>query len=393
MSRPNKFRLIGIMSGTSLDGIDLCYAEFWKDSNRQWKYYMPYTESVDYTDEWRSKLDQAENLSALEYIQLDRALGKKLGQHAKSFIDKHNLKVDYVCSHGHTIFHQTEIGITSQIGGGAEIAAESKHNVINDFRIADVALGGQGAPLVPIGDRLLFHDYHYRLNLGGIANISYDVNSETIAFDVAPANMPLNYYMRTLGKEFDEDGKLSSTGKVNQEVYNKLNDLPFYETFQTKSLGKEWVFEHYMPLLNQIEKIEDRLATSIEHTAYQTARIIENATEKSKFHFGKSRLLITGGGAFNSFLVDRIKAHCTSTEVVIPSEKIINYKEALLFAFLGCLRLKKENNSLKSVTGASIDNCGGVIHHIFTKSPEIINSTEDIADEIPSFNKIIGCGG
>ncbi|NLR90807.1 anhydro-N-acetylmuramic acid kinase [Flammeovirga agarivorans] len=396
MSSKNKFRMIGIMSGTSLDGVDLCYAEFWKDRQKQWRYYMPYTSSHDWNEEWKQRLNTAEHLSAFEYIKLDRDLGKKLGQLAKCFIDEHQLKVDYVCSHGHTIFHQTEIGITSQIGGGPEIAAASQHNVINDFRVADVALGGQGAPLVPIGDRLLFNEYHYRLNLGGIGNISYEVDNETIAFDTCPANMPLNVYMRSIGKEYDDKGGMARRGNVQKNIFDALNKLDFYSSFGAKSLGKEWVEEHYLPILNQIDRLEDRLATSIEHTAYQVNQVIQNANNLSKIHFGKPKLLITGGGAYNDYLIDRIRSYCTTVEVVLPSEKIITHKEALLFAFLGCLRLNRENNCLKSVTAASQDNCGGVIHHIFVNQEQDLNKEKDQlidTQEMPSFNKIIGCGG
>ncbi|MBB3700257.1 anhydro-N-acetylmuramic acid kinase [Flammeovirga yaeyamensis] len=395
MSKKNKFRLIGIMSGTSLDGVDLCYAEFWKDSKRQWQYYMPYVESYPYSEDWRIRLNTAEHLSAFEYIKLDRELGKKLGELAKCFIDKHNLKVDYVSSHGHTIFHQTDLGVTSQIGSGPEIAVASGHNVINDFRIGDVALGGQGAPLVPIGDRLLFSEYHYRLNLGGIGNISYEVDNETIAFDTSPANMPLNIYMRTLGKEYDDQGAMARRGFVRKEIFDALNNLPFYQTFEKKSLGKEWVEAQYLPLLDKIEKIEDRLATSIEHTAYQIKRIIDQAEQHSKIRFSKSKLLITGGGAFNDYMIERIRTYCSNVEVVLPNEKIINHKEALLFAFLGNLRIHKEVNCLKSVTGAKIDNIGGVVHYIYPDAKEESTSEDqfDENEERPNFNKIIGCGG
>ncbi|MBD0400995.1 anhydro-N-acetylmuramic acid kinase [Flammeovirga sp. EKP202] len=393
MSSKNKFRLIGVMSGTSLDGIDLCYAEFWKDSQKQWRYSMPHIDSVDYDDDWKTKLDTAEHLSALEYIKLDRALGRKMGMHIRSFIDRNNLKVDFVCSHGHTIFHQPEIGITSQIGHGPAIARYSGCNVINDFRVSDLAFQGQGAPLVPIGDRLLFHEYHYRLNLGGIGNISFEVNNETIAFDTSPANMPLNYFMREIGKEFDEDGQMSRQGNINQQVLDELNQLSFYEDFEVKSLGKEWFVDTFLPIITKVERLEDRLATSVEHTAIQVGKVIEFASQKSKLHFGKEKLLITGGGAFNSHLIERIKAHCPDIEIVIPKKEIITHKEALLFAFLGCLRLKKEVNCLKSVTGATIDNCGGVIHYPFVKEEEESTPSLTDSDEMPSFNKIIGCGG
>lgn len=392
MNNKNKFRLIGVMSGTSLDGIDLCYAEFWKDKQNHWRYTMSHIDSIDYDNHWRDSLNNAEHLSALEYIKLDRALGRKFGKHIRLFIDKNNLKVDYICSHGHTVFHQPEISITSQIGHGPEIARYSGCNVINDFRVSDLAFQGQGAPLVPIGDRLLFHEYNYRLNLGGIANISFEVNNETIAFDVAPANMPLNYFIREIGKEFDENGELAKTGIVNEKILKELNELPFYSNFEVKSLGKEWFIDKYLPIISKIEKMEDRLATSVEHTAIQIKNVIDVASKNSKLHFRKEKLLITGGGAFNSFLIDRIIFHNKNVEVILPEEDIITHKEALLFAFLGCLRLQKEINCLKSVTGASIDNCGGVIHHPFIKKKEVVNPSIIENDEIPSFNKILGCG-
>lgn len=392
MSEKSKFRLIGVMSGTSLDGIDLCYAEFWKDSQKNWRYSMPFTDSIAYDDEWREKLNTAEHLSAFEYIKLDRSLGRKFGRYIRAFIDKNNLKVDFVCSHGHTIFHQPEIGITSQIGHGPEIARYSGCNVINDFRIADLAFQGQGAPLVPVGDRLLFHEYHYRLNLGGIANISFETNNETIAFDVSPANMPLNHFVREINLEFDNGGELAQKGHIDQNILDQLNNLPFYSSFEVKSLGKEWFIDTYLPLISKIEKLEDKLATSVEHTALQVANVINFASQKSKLHFGKEKLLITGGGAYNTFLIDRIKHHCKNIDAVIPEKEIITHKEALLFAFLGCLRLKKEVNCLKSVTGATIDNCGGVIHYPFIKQEIDTKPSITDSEDMPSFNKIIGCG-
>ncbi|MEH0154225.1 anhydro-N-acetylmuramic acid kinase [Limibacter armeniacum] len=390
------YKVIGLMSGTSLDGLDLAYCEF-RFENGKWHYKMPFTETIEYDIRWRKNLESVEAQSALAYALLDMNLGRYIGNQIKEFIARHHLTVDFVSSHGHTIFHQPDIGLTAQIGSGAAIAAACGLPVINDFRAADVALGGQGAPLVPAGDRLLFEEFDFCLNLGGIANVSYEEEGKMAAFDICPANMPLNHFMRErLDKEYDENGEVARSGKVNQELFEAFNKLPFFSQEGPKSLGKEWVFEQMIVKLHHLPAVEDILATSIEHTAYQIGQHMNPIAEKR----GGAKMLCTGGGAFNTFLMERIRAHANGIEVVVPDEQTVSFKEALIFAFLGVLRLESEANCLSSVTGARIDNCGGAIHHPFpAKGNEHPSSDSDVDAEgyspldSGSFNRLIGCGG
>ncbi|PWJ44389.1 anhydro-N-acetylmuramic acid kinase [Sediminitomix flava] len=357
-----KYKVIGMMSGTSLDGLDLCYVHF--DVTDNWKFEIKKSKSVDYDHSLQEKLASVESGSALAYARFDVELGKFFAEEVKKFIDEYQLEVDFICSHGHTIFHQPdEFSLTTQIGSPAHINAITKIPVVADFRTTDVALGGQGAPLVPIGDRLLFSEFRYCLNLGGISNISFEgTNGERLAFDVGIANMPLNHYMRTIGKSYDEDGKLAASGKVDLDILNKLNELDFYKKEGAKSLGKEWVLEYVIPLLDQIPTLEDKLATAVEHASMQ----IGVCLEKYKLDQNE-KCLITGGGAFNSYFIDRIKYYASGVEFATTSSELIEMKEALIFGLLGVLKVRGEVNCLSSVTGALVDNVGGQIYDFNSK--------------------------
>lgn len=351
------YRVIGLMSGTSLDGLDIAYCEFGQ-THGQWQFSMPVAETIDYPEALRHKLSEAEHLPALQYVLLNVELGRFFGQQVRHFAQRHGLQPDFVSSHGHTIFHQPQLGLTTQIGSGADIAAQSGLPVVCDFRTLDVAMGGQGAPLVPVGDRLLFGQYAFRLNLGGIANISLDQGERSLAFDVAPCNMLLNHYMRTIGQEYDPDGALAASGKVDDRLLRQLNELGFYTLQGPKSLGKEWVWEEVLPLFERSGlSLPDKLTTSIEHTAYQIGRSLQAMGAK-----GGEQLLLTGGGAFNKHLVGRIAHYAQPVQTVVPDAHTISFKEALIFAFLGVLRLREEPNALRSVTGASADNSGGCLY-------------------------------
>lgn len=268
------------------------------------------------------------------------------------FTKAHNLQAELVASHGHTIFHQPEKAFTFQLGHGASIAAETGITTVADFRSGDVALGGQGAPLVPVGDRLLFNDYNMCLNLGGFANISYEENHKRIAFDICPVNILLNDLAMRLGKQYDAGGALGRTGRVDDKLLSRLNHLDFYREKPPKSLGREWLDTYFIPLLDESTiPVKDKLHTLYEHIAIQIAGVSKK----------NGRILITGGGTFNTFLLERIKEHI-AVEMVIPADTIINYKEALIFAFLGLLRYLGEINCYASVTGAKRDSSTGVIY-------------------------------
>jgi anhydro-N-acetylmuramic acid kinase len=348
-----KYQVIGLMSGTSLDGLDIAFCEF-RETEKKWTYQIHCAETIRYTDHWKKTLSNLESGTALDFVTADVAYGHLLGTFTRDFILRNKLNPDFIASHGHTIFHQPDKRITSQIGRGAAIAAETGLRVICDFRSLDVALGGQGAPLVPIGDALLFNQYDFCLNIGGFVNISYQTETNRIAYDICPANIVMNLIASLSGYDFDPDGSLAAAGTVNSKLLDDLNLLPYYQLEAPKSLGKEWVVQHFFPMLNSTDlPSNDLLATVCEHIALQVAA----ATGLKR----EAKLLITGGGAFNKFLISRIRYHAVP-EIIIPDDYTINFKEALIFAFLGVLRWRNELNCLQSVTGAANDSSGGAIY-------------------------------
>ncbi|MFT7072708.1 MAG: anhydro-N-acetylmuramic acid kinase [Polaribacter sp.] len=341
---------IGLMSGTSLDGIDLVYIKFLK--NKHTSFEILHSETIAYAKEWKELLQQAISFSSEELFNLDGTYGKFLGNIIQNFIEKYKIKnIDFIASHGHTVLHQPQKGITLQIGSGEEIAKITKQKVICDFRTQDVALGGQGAPLVPIGDALLFPEYDFCLNLGGFSNVSFRKENERVAFDICPVNIVLNFYANKIGLEYDASGKIASEGKINEQLLEQLNALDFYKTAAPKSLGLEWVQKEILPLLDAYKiTISSILSTFVEHIAMQIASVIKDSNS----------VLITGGGVFNSFLMQRIEKH-SNIKIKQSSDALINYKEALIFAFLGMLKIDNQINCLKSVTGASKNHSSGVI--------------------------------
>lgn len=350
MQRQKDLTIIGLMSGTSLDGVDLACCRFVEvDGVLDWALLA--AETIPYDEGWRKRLSELENTSAYEYALANVELGHYLGRLVREFVKRNGLKADYVASHGHTIFHQPQHGLTTQIGDGDSIATECGLPVVFNFRTLDVALGGQGAPLVPIGDRMLFDDCDACLNLGGIANISYGSDSR-IAFDICPCNMALNMLAQKVGLPYDKGGEVARSGEVVEELLSRMNSLGYYAQPSPKSLGKEWFVSEFRPIVGGNEyDVKDVLRTSVEHIAQQIANVVNDNAIRS--------LLVTGGGAKNSFLIERLRRLAPKCEVTVPSEDIIDYKEAIIFALLGYLRLNGKVNCLKSVTGASHDNVGG----------------------------------
>jgi anhydro-N-acetylmuramic acid kinase len=350
-----KYRVAGIMSGTSLDGLDIAVCDFTREGT-DWNFNIVKAETFSYSDTWKNRLCSAHALSGLDLMLLDSEYGKFIGKSVKTFLTKHKLKVELVASHGHTVFHQPTLGITVQIGNGANIAAESFVPCVSNFRNLDVALHGQGAPLVPIGDELLFPTYDYCLNLGGFANISYQHMRKRIAYDICPANILLNYFSRQIGYEYDENGRLGSVGQLIKPLLDELNGLNFYSQKAPKSLGREWVEKEVLPIFNKYsESPESYLRTLYEHIATQIVAQVPKRIEKT--------ILVTGGGANNQYLIQLMQSK-TKCKFIVPDKKLIDFKEALLFGFLGVLRWRREKNCLASVTGARHDNIGGIIHLI-----------------------------
>jgi anhydro-N-acetylmuramic acid kinase len=352
MSQEN-YNVIGVMSGTSLDGVDLAHLHF-TVSDGNWRFEILESETVAYADDWVRTLQKAVGFAAQELEKLNVAYTKLLAEIICDFIQKHNLKnLDAVCSHGHTILHQPQNGFTLQIGNLPEIAKLTHQKVVCDFRMQDVELGGQGAPLVPIGDLILFADYDYCLNLGGFSNVSFDENGRRIAFDISAVNTVLNFYATQLGLDYDDKGNISKSGNLNPGLMSGLNALDFYQKLHPKSLGFESVREIILPLIDRFAiPTEDKMRTFTEHIAFQIASALPNKTGK---------LLITGGGAYNDFLIQNIQSNLPEMQIVIPEKKILEFKEALIFGLLGVLRLRNEINVISSVTGAKHDHSSGRI--------------------------------
>lgn len=346
----NKWLVVGTMSGTSLDGLDLAAVEFRRSEN-QWNFSIVATETLKYSVEWEERLRTAPELPGEKLIELHNVYGQFTGKQINRFIKTHKFTPDLIASHGHTVFHQPEKGFTFQAGNGACIAAETGMTTVADFRTGDVAMGGQGAPLVPVGDKLLFSEFESCLNLGGFANISFEKNGKRIAFDICPVNFILNELARKLGKPYDENGELGRQGTIDNQLQKKLNQLEYYAQNPPKSLGKEWMDRHFFPVIKESNlSVQDKMRTVYEHMPVQIAKAAP-ATGK---------MLVTGGGAFNTFLLERFSEHL-KCEIVIPSSEIINYKEALVFAFLGLLRYLGEVNCYASVTGARRDSSTGMV--------------------------------
>jgi len=347
------YRVIGIMSGTSLDGVDLAHCTFAVNEG-SYTYSIGACETVPYSDSWLNRLKSLPRASALEYAETHTRYGRYIGELVRDFIYRYNLTADFAASHGHTIFHNPDKGYTSQIGEGAAISAACRLPVVCDFRSMDVAAGGQGAPLVPIGDQLLFAEYDYCLNLGGFANISMQKEGKRIAYDISPVNIILNHIAGQTGKSYDKNGEMAASGRIHNDLLDTLNNLGFYQLQPPKSLGREWIEKEILPMLALYNiSHEDAACTFCEHIAIQIAACLNNDPGK--------QMLVTGGGTFNSYLMQRIKAQ-TTVQLIIPDHTTINYKEALVFAFLGLLRMEERPNCLSSVTGASYNVTGGAVY-------------------------------
>lgn len=350
----NNYNVLGIMSGTSLDGVDLAHISFSEKSGK-WSFQIRCAQTVPYNTEWLEKLKTAVDYNEKQLEDLNSGYTVLLASVINKFIEENKIKdLDAVCSHGHTILHQPQNGFTLQIGNKPELAQLIKNTVVCDFRVQDVQMGGQGAPLVPIGDRILFSDYRYCLNLGGFSNISFEENGEQIAFDICPVNTVLNFYANRLGHDYDDKGTIAAGATVIPALLDELNSLDFYKQPYPKSLGFEFVKTVVIPLVEKYpEASEDKIRTFTEHIAIQVANVIKQNESGS--------LLITGGGAYNDFLINSLKALLPHTSVTVPDDMTIQYKEALIFGFLGVLKLRGEVNVLASVTGAKQNHSSGKV--------------------------------
>ncbi|UAY56685.1 anhydro-N-acetylmuramic acid kinase [Arachidicoccus terrestris] len=357
------YRAIGLMSGSSLDGLDIAFVSF-EEVRGQWTFDLRKEKCVHYSEQWKDRLKNAADLSAREFVQLDYDLGLFIGKAVQQFIVEHALdhQIQLIVNHGHTIFHEPEKGVTTQIGSAAAIAAINSINVIDQLRVLDVALGGQGAPLVPLGEQLLFPTYDSFLNIGGIANIAFHQTDNIKAFDVTVANQALNYLASLNGTAYDQDGQLAAAGQVNTPLLTSLNKLPYCSQPAPKSLANQFFTTEIKPLLDAAAiNIADKLRTVVEHIAMQVGYATGTALTGNTAAAEK-KMLITGGGAHNTFLVNRIKSALMpyGIQVELPDARVIDYKEAIIMALLGVLRWREENTVMEN-TGASRPSIGGAV--------------------------------
>lgn len=348
------YSVIGMMSGTSLDGMDLAYVEFYRKKGN-WSFTLGPYQSKAYSKKWKNRLSNLMDSSASDFVKSHVEFGHLIGKKIHEFIAEHQLKVDLIGAHGHTVFHQPELGFTSQIGDGSAIVVETAVDVVCDFRSMDVARGGQGAPLVPIGDALLFGEYDARINLGGFSNVSIGEIDNLQAFDICPVNIVLNKLSLQIGLEYDKNGEIARGGQVIESMLVQLNQLDFYKKAGSKSLGAEWVVQEVWPLFDASQSWQDLLRTFTEHIAIQISKILNQTCSDSNL------VLFTGGGVFNDFLMERIK-ELTNAKIEIPSTDIVEMKEAIVFAFLGLLRYLGEENILASYSDAQKNSISGALY-------------------------------
>lgn len=358
-----KYNIIGIMSGSSMDGVDLAHCSITKDGE-SYDFQINHGETIEFNENWRIRLSQLRKQSALNYVKTDIFFGYYLGELCNDFIQKNNLEVDFIASHGHTAFHDPIKGVTAQVGDGQSISAKTNLPVITDFRRMDVAKFGEGAPLVTLADDLLFNSYDFCLNLGGFANISCSQTAGRVGYDICANNILLNRIARDLGQSFDEDGKIADSGSINYELLGELNAIEYYEKPYPKSLNRDWINKELWHIVRSYREtsLEDRMATLVDHIAGQIGK---NIDALSQGHSEGKKVLITGGGAFNNTLIDYIKSH-TDAELVVPEDKLVNYKESLAFALLGALRVQNKVNVIGNGTGAKENSIAGALHGDFS---------------------------
>ncbi len=366
------YKAIGLMSGSSMDGLDIAFCEFTVDKTSpsgsliisNWR--LVEAETIPFSQKWRERILLLTEQNALILAQTHTYFGHYLGALVDAFLQKHQLEPDFIASHGHTIYHIPSKRFTLQIGDGAALAALTGYPVICDFRTQDVAIDGEGAPITPIADKNLFPGNDFYLNLGGIANITCNAGGRFIAFDVGGANQLLNALARERGLEYDKDGEIAASGKLQNALFEKLNGQDFFQQDYPKSLSNQWVQQTLITACLQADlALEDKMRTACEHIAFQIARSLWQLLQKEAFQKKGYRIFVTGGGALNSFLIDCIQKQCMGIapfEFILPEREIINFKEAIMIALMGVLRLENVANCLCSVTGARMDTIGGAIH-------------------------------
>ncbi len=359
-----KYNIIGVMSGTSMDGLDIAHVTLEELELGKWDYTINKATTVSYGEKWRLRLSKLRHQNSLVFHKTDRFYGQFIGQEIKKFLNENSLEADLIASHGHTVFHQPDNNITVQVGDGNSIYAYTGIPTVTNFRALDVVLGGEGAPLVGVADQYMFGEFDMCLNLGGFANISTNINGNRIAYDVCPCNIVLNRIAREFDKEYDEDGAIAERGNIDYDLLSDLNNIEYYEYEPPKSLGREWISSNFWQnVRSSVAKKEDKMKTLVDHIAQQIGNNIEDLSSEDA---SGRRVLVTGGGAFNKTLISHLRSH-TEAEIVVPDEMVVNYKEALAFALLGMLRVQNKINVLSIATGATSDTVSGSLYGDFSK--------------------------
>lgn len=360
------YKVLGLMSGSSLDGLDLAFCKFDLSKGLDhigWEIIAAGT--LPFSPMWVSRLQHLPQQDALTFCKTNTYYGHYLADLVKQFLYKHQLQPDFIASHGHTIFHYPDKRLSVQIGDGAAMAALTGLPVICDFRTQDIAIDGEGTPIAPIADRYLFKGYDFYLNIGGIANITAEIDNKYIAFDIGPANQIFNALAQEVGQAYDAEGALARSGNLHKELLSQVNAIAYFQETYPKSLDNSWIRQHILPIyMNSPISWEDRLHTATEQLANQVAKSIQQICEREKMKKDSYKMYITGGGAFNSYLMECIDKHCQplGVKIVVPGEKIIKFKEAILMALMGVFRIEKIPNCFSSVTGAKNDTIGGAIY-------------------------------
>lgn len=357
------YNIIGVMSGTSMDGLDIAHVSLTEKEDGKWDYAINAATTVPYGDRWRLRLSKLRHQNSMIFYKTDRYFGQFIGEHIMDFLEENELSADLIASHGHTVFHQPENNISVQVGNGNSIYGVTGIPTVTDFRYLDVVLGGEGAPLVGVADEYLFSEFDMCLNLGGFANISADISGVRVGYDICPSNIVLNRIAREFDKEYDEDGEIAAKGQIDYDLLEELNEVPYYHQAPPKSLGREWISKNFWHIVrNSYAKKEDKMKTLCDHIALQ---IGNNIHDLASGDASGKRVFVTGGGAFNKTLIDHLKSH-TEAEVVVPDDMMVNYKEALAFALFGILRVKNKVNVYGRATGASKDTVSGALYGDFS---------------------------
>jgi anhydro-N-acetylmuramic acid kinase len=351
--------ILGVMSGTSCDGLDLALCRFVGEFP-QVDFEVLSAHCFEYSAEWREKLQNAMHLSALDLTILEDQWSRKVANNILTFIEDAPEKPELIGFHGHTIFHQPHNGFTVQMGSGATLSRLTRIDTICNFRQQDVALGGQGAPLVPMGEKWLFVAYAGFMNLGGFSNVTQRIEEEDgsetmIAYDVCALNIVLNKLCGELNLPFDAEGKIAARGSISSDLLIALNEIKYFQSGKKGSLGLEWVEKDVLPVIEQYREtkslsIETIIATFTEHCAIQCSNAMPDG-----------RYLLSGGGTHNITLIDSIRKH-SNAQIEVPNKLLNDFKEAIIFAFLAGLRASELPNTLTSVTGASRSGSNGAYY-------------------------------